>query len=52
MILELGSNLYHTLIFLIIAWAITRFLIALTKVPAVPRQTRTRGQEENVRFTK
>jgi large-conductance mechanosensitive channel len=52
MILELGSNLYHLLIFLIVAWTIMRFLIAITKIPTVPREKRTKGKEENVEFTK
>ena len=50
--IEIGSNLYHLLIFLIVAWSITRVLIAITKMPAIPKEKRTQGKEENVKFTK
>ena len=44
--LEIGTNLYHLLIFLIAAWAITRFLIAITKIPPVPRQNQKGKKNE------
>lgn len=47
--IEIGSNLYHLLIFLIIAWAITRFLIAVTKIPTVPSR---RKEDEKEGFTR
>lgn len=52
MIIEIGSNIYHTLVFLIIAWAITRFLIAVTRIPTVPRQIQKKEEKDNVRFTR
>jgi large-conductance mechanosensitive channel len=54
MILELGSNLYHLLIFLIVAWTIMRFLIAITKMPTVSSQTQkpNKKEEEGMEFTR
>ena len=53
MILEIGGNLYHTLLFLIVAWAIMRFLVAVTKIPVTPRQTQkpNKKEEEKMGFT-
>ena len=51
--IEIGSNLYHLLVFLIVAWAISRFLIAVTRIPTVPRESRTKEQKgEDIRYTR
>ena len=47
MIFEIGSNLYYLLLFLIVAWAITRFLIAVTKIPTVPRERGAKEQKDD-----
>ena len=54
MILELGSNLYHLLIFLIVMWTVSRVMIAITKIPTVSRQTQkpNKNEEEDTGFTR
>ena len=54
MIFEIGNNLYHLLIFLIVAWAIMRFLVAVTKIPVTPKQIQqpNKKEEERTGFTR
>lgn len=53
MILEMGTNLYHTAVLLVIVWGIARFFTVLGKVAEqAERKSRVRKNEERIRFTK
>ena len=49
--IEIGANLYHTAIFFIIVWGITRFFAVLGKV-AEGAQRGVKVRNEPIKFTK
>lgn len=50
--IEIGPHLYHTAIFFIVVWGITRFFAVLGRIAEGQSSRRTVAKNEPINFTK